>query len=668
MTFKYQISFILCFITFLSNAQDFRLGKVSKAELEESFHPADTSAVAAILYKKGNTRFELDSETEFILVTEVEVRLKIYKKEGLDYANFSMPYYTGGKKETLLFDDAATFNLVNGKVERTKIKKEGEFEEKMSDNWSRKKIVLPNVKEGSVVEFKYVYKTPYLNSIPDWYFQYEIPVNSIEYSVYIPQYYIYRTSLNSTEIGIQQETKAIQKGVTTATTTSYGTKNLGATQTGSISYNEVRTFYTAKNLPALKQEEYVNNIQNYVASVKHDLVRIQYPNNQKDYSISWEDLAKTIYDNPDFGKELNQKSYFEDDLSPILTTGMSRDEKINTVLNFVKNKVVWNENYGYYCKDGVKKAYKNKSGNVAEINLMLTAMLRYAGLNANPVLVSTRSNGIAVFPNLNAFNYVIAAVETENDLILLDATSAFSAPDIIPVRTLNWMGRLIRENKTTVDVDLMPKTLSRDVISLIGKMEETGEISAKMRRNHFDYNAFLFRENYNGISEDSYLENLEKRYSGIEIEDDYSRSNFDDLSKAVVENFSFKSNNAVDIIADKIYFSPMWFFKRTKNPFVQEERTYPIDFVFPHHDKYNLTYTIPEGYEIESIPESIHLMFGDNMGSFKFLLSNTETQIQLVVDFTINTAIVSELHYQELKDFFKKIVEKQNEKVVLKKK
>src|SRR5690606_19453688 len=160
--------------------------------------------------------------------------------------------------------------------------------------------------------------------------QYEIPVNNIEYSVYIPQYYIYRTSLNSTEIDIKQETKAIQKGVTTATTTSYGTRNLGATQTGSISYNEVRTFYTVKNFPALKQEEYVNNIKNYVASVKHDLVRIQYPNNQKDYSISWEDLAKTIYDNPDFGRELNQKSYFEDDLSPILTTGMSRDEKINT--------------------------------------------------------------------------------------------------------------------------------------------------------------------------------------------------------------------------------------------------------------------------------------------------------------------------------------------------
>jgi hypothetical protein len=52
------------------------------------------------------------------------------------------------------------------------------------------------------------------------------------------------------------------------------------------------------------------------------------------------------------------------------------------VFNHVKN-LKWNGYYGYSCNDGVKKKYKDKTGNVAEINLMLTAMLRYANLNAN---------------------------------------------------------------------------------------------------------------------------------------------------------------------------------------------------------------------------------------------------------------------------------------------
>ena len=77
----------------------------------------------------------------------------------------------------------------------------------------------------------------------------------------------------------------------------------------------------------------------------------------------------------------------------------------------MKSTVKWNEYNGYSCDEGVKEAYKDKAGNVAEINLMLTAMLCTVGLKANPVLVSTRANGISIFPNRTAYNYVIAAVE-----------------------------------------------------------------------------------------------------------------------------------------------------------------------------------------------------------------------------------------------------------------
>jgi hypothetical protein len=73
-------------------------------------------------------------------------------------------------------------------------------------------------------------------------------------------------------------------------------------------------------------------------------------------------------------------------------------------------------------------------------------------LTANPVLVSTRSNGIALFQIGTAFNYVIAAVEDGQNLILLDATDAFFS-NILPLRDLNWVGSLIR--KMEVPVDLM---------------------------------------------------------------------------------------------------------------------------------------------------------------------------------------------------------------------
>ena len=124
--------------------------------------------------------------------------------------------------------------------------------------------------------------------------------------------------------------------------------------------------------------------------------------------------------------------------------------------------MVWNENNSYNCEKGVKKAFKEKVGNSADINLMLVAMLRHAGLDANPIIVSTRSNGIAIFPSRFAFNYVIVGVKLSNDenIVLLDATNKNTLPNILPLKVLNWSGRMLMPNGTSKEVDLNPKKTS----------------------------------------------------------------------------------------------------------------------------------------------------------------------------------------------------------------
>ena len=154
-------------------------------------------------------------------------------------------------------------------------------------------------------------------------------------------------------------------------------------------------------------------------------------------------------------------------MKAVITGLTNQNEIILAVLNYVKSNVNWNGYNGYSCDDGVKKAYKDETGNVAEINLMLTAMLQTAGLKVNPVLISTRANGISIFPNHSAFNYVIAAVETTEGLILLDATSKFSTPNVLPFRDLNWKGRLIGKDGTSEEVDLMPTKASNDNVTMM---------------------------------------------------------------------------------------------------------------------------------------------------------------------------------------------------------
>lgn len=666
----YLAAALLFLITFNLVAQKYELGKVTAEELKEKVHPADSSAAAAVLFQKGEARIEYSQNEGYKLITVVKTKIKIYKKEGYDYANFARRYYVhNNMKEVLNFSKAYTYNLVDGKVEKTKLKSEGEFDEKLNKFWNRKKISMPNVKEGSIIEFEYTLSSGALETLDEWEFQKSIPVNYSEYVTYVPEYFTYNPNLKGIilpKITTEKTTQFIvitSREKTTNNTDAYRT----SVSDDKIQFTETKTNHILNNIPAMKDESYVNNIKNYSTSISYELSSLQFPNQEyKSFATDWETVTKKIYESEDFGPELNKTGYFEDDLKGLLAGLTTQEEKIAAIFNFVKSKVKWNDYYGYNCDGGVKKAYREGSGNVAEINLMLTAMLRYAGIDANPVLISTRSNGIAVFPNRTAYNYVISAVEVQNDVILLDATSKHAYPNVLPTRDLNWVGRMIRKDGTSASVDLMPKMISKDVLSIIATINKDGSIEGKLKEQYSDYHAFNFRVDHSDLSNDTQLERIEKKYKGLEI-DGYEISNKLELDKAVAESYNFKHTNNIEIIGDKMYFTPLLFFALSENPFKQDVREYPVDFSFPSQERYIVNITIPEGYAVETLPKSVSIPMSENTAGLKYMVANTDNKIQLSMTLDVNSAIVAAEYYDELKAFFAEVVKKQTEKIVLRK-
>jgi hypothetical protein len=668
MNFKtFSILFLVLSISIVS-AQEFKLGKVSVEELQEKQHPKDSTAAAAILFEKGEISFEYTQSDGFKMITEITTRIKIYKKEGYEWANKAVGYYVGSSsKDILTFSDVVTYNLVDGKVEKTKLKSDGLFDEKVNKYWNQKKITLPNVKVGSIIEYKYTISSSRYSELTEWSFQSSIPVNYSEFRTFIPEYFVYNPNLKgfiSPKILKENTSKSLSYSYRPSTNAGNA---IPSTTQEKLEFIENRTTYVTENLPAMKQEAYVNNISNYTTSVTHELSVVKFPNQPfKTLSTDWASVTKTIYDYDDFGPELNKTGYFEEDLKGVINGLNTAEEKIVAVFNHVKKSVKWNGYYGYSCNDGVKKAYKDKSGNVAEINLMLTAMLRYANLNANPVLVSTRSNGISFFPNRSAFNYVIAAIEVADGLILLDATEQFSSPNILPLRVLNWEGRLIRKDGSSTEVDLMPKKPSADVVNLKYTFASTGTVSGKLSRKRTDYNAMIFRNSAESVKEEVYLEKYENDNKKIEVAE-YERVIDKNLNGPVIENITFTGGNFSEFINGSIYINPMLFFTLEQNPFKQETRDYPIDYGFPIVEKYNITIDIPEGYMVDTMPAPIVLNTEGNLGQFKFLINKSDTAIQLAVTFQINTPIVTSDYYEVLKGFYQRMIEKQNEKIVFKK-
>ncbi|WP_445456898.1 DUF3857 domain-containing protein [Flavobacterium sp. HNIBRBA15423] len=662
--------FLIVFFTNSTFAQKHELGEVTMDELKEEKYPNDPNAEAAVLFEKGKTYFQFDTNSGFYIMTEVETKIKIYSKEGFEWATKSIPYYIVGKDEQRVsFSKAVTYNLENGKIIKTKLKSDGEFDENYNKFWSLKKITMPNIKEGSIIEFKYTIKSPNYSIFPTWNFQYKIPVKYSFFQTFIPEYFTYNNQFKGNlNPLVETDTKTkVFSGRYTNQKNSPGGFSFDR-ESYEVEYKEFVTSYSLTNVVAMKEEKYINNIENYISALHHELSSVSMPNQAiENYSTDWESVVNAIMKDEDFGNELLKTDYFKSEIDILLKGVVDQNEKIVLIFEYVKSIMNWNKIYGYSCDIGVKKAFKDKVGNVAEINLMLTSMLRYAGIEANPILLSTRSNGIPVFPNRTAFNYVICGVELKDNLVLLDGTSKLSLPDILPVRDLNWFGRIIRKNGSSTIVNLMPKAKSISNIVMLCEIDKQGEITGKVRKQISDYYALEFREEYLNIDKENYLEILENTLSGPNITD-YKIENSNDLYKKIIETFSFTDKKCVEFIGNKIYFSPILFYQLKETPFDTEDRKYPIDFNFPFKDSYIFTIKIPSEYEVEFVPEAANLMMENNYGNFNYKISHKDNTLQLAVSFEINSSIIPSKDYGALKNFFKMMIEKQGEKIILKKK
>lgn len=655
---------IIVFLLFaFSNikAQNYELGKVTVAELKEKSHPKDTTAPAAILFKKGRTFFTYNQRNGFSANHVYEFKIKIYRKEGLIWADQKVRFYIGYEnlnEDWVEFSNAITYNLENGSIVRTKLNNQGSFKKNINKYWNERIITLPNVKVGSIIEYKYILKSENITKLPDFDFQYRIPVNYFEYKTEIPEFYIYKPILIG-GLPIESDSKFAN-----------GSQNYENehNQSSTLTYRQINSFYSGKDIQALVDEPYINNIDNYKGSINHELERVRMPEQPvKDYSITWEGVAATIFKDKDFGEQLNEKNIFTEDLRRLVANVELQSERLSVIFKFVQDKMNWNEENGCYTDKGVVKAYADQTGNVAEINFILINMLKYAGIEANPVLVSTVENGVPVYPTRTGFNYVIAAAEIDGKQVLLDASHKFTSPDILPLNVLNWKGRLIKKDGTSQEVNLDPIVVSNESSNLMVKIDDSGKMEGIIRIRKTNYDAYNFRIQNANKAVENYLEKLEEELGGLKISNYKIENKKNNLSDPVLETFNFVTENQSEIIGGKIFINPLLFFTRTKNPFTQEKRQMAVYFGYPTQEKFNLSLDIPEGYIVESMPKPVRISSEDKRIVFVLNISNQGNKIQITSTKEINNSIFAADEYNALKDIFQKAIISQNEKIVLKK-
>jgi len=617
-------------------AQEYKIQKVTVDDFKKEKYVNDTLASAVVIYDIGNTYYEV-AGGNYQLVTITKTRIKIINKDGYDFATVKVPLYQDrSTREFLTVSNAFTYNLVNGEVEKTKLKGDGEFMENIVGNHFLATFTMPNVKEGSIIEYTTKVKSPYFTSVPEWYFQLRIPVLYSEYSFKFPHSLIFlkyikgRSNINETTVGEEH-------------------------------------IYKATNIPALRDEGFVANINNYRSSVIHSFIGYKDSRGSKRMIAgTWADLDKTITESEKFGKQLKKVSSFKEIATPIIVGKSTDEEKADAIYKYVQQNFNTNQNIGIYTSQDLKDTYKSKTGNSADLNLLTIALMKSVNIKAYPIILSTRSHGIVYVPSINAFNNVIIGVEILGKTYHYDASNKYASKDILPIHNLNWMGRLIRDDGTSKDILIEPKIKSRFGVSANLKVNLTNNsIDGKFRRSFSNYEAFIARNRYENLSNDKIVKKIEETYES-EIEN-YTINNLNDLAENVEESFTTTKESSFDVIGNKVYLKPLHIFGVQENPFKEEERNYPIDFIYPQTNAYTVTYEIPEGYEVDFLPASKKVVTGSNSIAASWYVIKDEKQIKVKFNLDYNIAFIDSKEYHDIKKIFDEVIKFKDERIVLKK-
>ncbi len=636
-------------------SQEFEIITMADMQYEPAFEP---DAPAVVLFDIGDTRFETISNGYKAKFTTV-YRIKILTEEGLEKANQEIYYYAENSDLFELVNNihGNTYNVENDKIVKTELDLKEVYDQQQNKYYKKKIFTMPNVKVGSVIEIKYDHYPLRRGEMKSWNFQTDIPV---VYSKYVARMIPFYTHV------------VLSQGITkfdeyTADYDKIGVARVYASN-GMVEqsfYDYIHT-YVMKEVPSLKDESYTTGREHVVMKIYFQLAE-SIENGQKfTHLTTWPKLADDRIKSDYFGKyqkkcEKAAAKIIQEELDFSGLNG-SDYEKSKLIINYVKNNFLWT-NVGGIGSDNLNpnKLIDSKSGTVGDINLFLTGMLNAAGIDAKPVISSTRYHGKVwiEYPIADFFNYVLVLVNTEKGSFLADGTDPNTPYNRLPIRCINGQGLIIDEEPGWVDLYTDVESLEKTSIKITVDAD-SAKAQTIVIKNLTEYDSYAYKDKFKNDKAKIKDHFLDLGYKNIKS----VQSRFYD-NPDVPYMIAFGAQYALEQIDGKILVKPFINFPIAKNPFTQKTRTYPVDFIYRQSKEYSCAVTIPDGYKASYIPKSYQV---DN--SLIEIIYNTSVSgniIDVSGSIRYKKAIYNSEEYADLQRYFDIIVRQFNDAIVLEK-
>lgn len=633
-----------------SYTQEFstQFGQIGHPEKYMLSYDKDKEAEAVVLFDKGFSRF-IEPLLGFQIEFKRQTRIKILSESALEWAEVEIPLYRGkGNYESVKGIVAVTFNVENGAVSTTALEETDIFEEKINDYWVVKKFTMPNVKKGSIIDYTYTVTSESVFSLPDWDFQWEIPVLYSRYEIRQIPFYDYM-SLMQGDMQFSEKRSYVDRSQ--------------KHEFAGVTYHEMVCVFEKKDIPAFYDEAYITSSDDYITKLEFQLAKINPPTGQsKEILSTWEIMKSKYLKSENAGKYVKKSAKSASKLMDMPALLLLPElERFDAVMEFVKANYSWNKYNGKYAARTVKEFNKEKIGDAAELNLFSIGLMQALELDAYPVISSTRSHGKVKldYPFNDFFNYVLIGVNIDGQSILSDATDPLLDNQSIPMACINDKGLVMKEGPDPQWLSLATTKASvlREEIQIDFEDEYTQNVTCNVFAK--DYYASSFRSKYGNHTEHIIDHLKDEGYncksSDVEIK------NYNEKYKPYELTFTFHPE--VEKVNDKIYISPFFVECDQTIPFKQRTRTYPIDFTYPRLKEFSSVINVPEGYTVDFLPEKRTISNALFELRYEPIIHENDVEVQFSYHF--KKAVYSARDYSKIKFFFKEIVKKGNEKVVL---
>ncbi len=427
--------------------------------------------------------------------------------------------------------------------------------------------------------------------------------------------------------------------------------------------------WVRRDVNAAPKEPFVTNIENYTERLQLQIYGVHHSAFYLNVLDSWGKLDTSLLNNFDYYRPVvAHQPKVKEQVDELLKGTTDELEKAKALYKFVRNRISLLGYSSIWLSKSMDKILSDRSGTASDMNLLLTTMMRYAGIETQPVVLGTTDHlrPYERFPTLERFNRSICMVKIDGKQYFLDASCAYMPFGILPAECYNGYARIVCGKGQGVDLSAS-MVKEKMLVSFATENASPGDYRVKGTIYFSNWQSADLRKNWRKDTAliKSYIINQFKGNKTSVALMSYSYDNLKDETPLRLE-FTVKLPMEGK---ELIYLNPLFisFFK--ENPIKSEHRTYPVEMPAQIDYTYSLQLKIPEGYVIEETPKPVIVTL-DNKANYKYQLELDKESgmlsLRARVQITESSFNVDE--YTLVKTYYDKVLESQQNVCVLKKK